>query len=238
MNGSRASIDELLTELVAGVAGIETEVVVCPPYVFLAQVQKVVSNATILLGVQNINANASGAFTGEVSAAMVAEFGCTYAIVGHSERRTHYGESDAVVMEKFKACLTANLTPILCVGETLEEREGKMTEEVVTTQLQAVLNAVGVDGFRQALIAYEPIWAIGTGVSATAVQAEEVHRIIRNQFSAADSRVAEEIRILYGGSVKAANAAELFQQENVDGALVGGASLDVEEFINICRSAG
>jgi|TARA_Y100000310_G_scaffold269721_1_gene283102 triosephosphate isomerase len=238
MNGSAASIDQLLGAIAAGVEGIQSEVVVCPPFVFLAQVQEAIRNGAMLLGVQNINANPGGAFTGEVSTEMVAEFGCRFAIVGHSERRSYYGESDAVVAEKFKACLSANLTPILCVGETLEERDEEMTEQVVSRQLEAVLNAVGIDGFRQALIAYEPIWAIGTGVSATAAQAEEVHRVIRGQLSAKDSEVAEQIRILYGGSVKAANAAELFGQENVDGALVGGASLDAEEFTDICRSAG
>lgn len=238
MNGSRASIDALLAGLITGIAGTQSEVVVCPPFVFLAHARKIIRNGTILLGAQNINASSSGAFTGEVSAAMVKEFGCRYVIVGHSERRTLYGESDAVVSEKFKACLAADVIPILCVGETLQERDGKMTEEVITAQLKAVLNSVGIDGFRQALIAYEPIWAIGTGVSATAAQAEEVHRLIRTQLSAADSGVAQQIRILYGGSVKADNAAELFRQENVDGALVGGASLDAQEFTNICRSAG
>lgn len=238
MNGSRASIDALLAGLITGIAGTQSEVVVCPPFVFLAHVRKIIQNGTISLGAQNINASSGGAFTGEVSAAMVKEFGCRYVIVGHSERRTLYGESDAVVAEKFKACLAADVIPILCVGETLQERDGKMTEEVITAQLKAVLNSVGIDGFRQALIAYEPIWAIGTSVSATAAQAEEVHRLIRSQLSAADSGVAQQIRILYGGSVKADNAAELFRQENVDGALVGGASLDAQEFTNICRSAG
>lgn len=238
MNGTRASIDALLTGLITGIAGTQSQVVVCPPFVFLAHVRKIIQNGTILLGAQNINASFSGAFTGEVSAAMVKESGCRYVIVGHSERRTLYGESDAVVAEKFKACLAADVIPILCVGETLQERDGKMTEEVITAQLKAVLDSVGIDGFRQALIAYEPIWAIGTGVSASAAQAEEVHRLIRTQLSAADSGVAQQIRILYGGSVKADNAAELFRQENVDGALVGGASLDAQEFTNICRSAG
>lgn len=238
MNGSRASIDALLTGLITGIAGTHSEVVVCPPFVFLAHARKIIQNGAILLGAQNINASSSGAFTGEVSAAMVKEFGCRYVIVGHSERRTLYGESDAVVAEKFKACLAADVMPILCVGETLQERDGNMTEEVIAAQLKAVMHSVGIDGFRQALIAYEPIWAIGTGVSATAAQAEEVHRFIRTQLSAADSGIAEQIRILYGGSVKADNAAELFRQENVDGALVGGASLDAREFTNICCSAG
>ena len=238
MNGSRASIGELLAGLVAGLGGIPSDVVICPPFVYLAEVQNAIRDGAILLGAQNVNANPDGAFTGEVSADMVKEFGCEYAIVGHSERRSYYGETDAVVTEKFKACLTAGLMPILCVGETLQERDGKMTEEVVTRQLSAVLDSVGIDGFRQAAIAYEPVWAIGTGVSATAVQAEEVHRIIRTKLAADDRRIAEQIRILYGGSVKADNAAELFRQQNVDGALVGGASLDSREFINICRSAG
>jgi len=238
MNGTRASIDKLLAGFVDEVEGIKSEVVVCPPFVYLAQVQEAIQNSAVLLGVQNVNANPSGAFTGEISAEMVVESGCRYAIVGHSERRTHYGETDAVVAEKLTACLAANLIPILCVGETPEERDGEMTEEVVTGQVAAVLNSVGIEGISHAVIAYEPIWAIGTGISATAAQAEEVHRIIRTKLSAADSRVAEQIRILYGGSVKAANAAELFGQENIDGALVGGASLDAGEFINICRSAG
>lgn len=236
MNGSRASVDEWLAG--AEFEGLKSEVVVCPPFVFLAQVQKVSRDGAISLGVQNINSNPDGAFTGEISAAMAADFDCRYAIVGHSERRAQCGETDAVVTEKFETCLTARLIPILCVGETLEQRDGKMTEEVVTNQIQAVLNAVGIDGFRDAVIAYEPIWAIGTGLSATAAQAEEVHRMIRSMLSAEGNEVAEQIRILYGGSVKASNAADLFRQENVDGALVGGASLDAQEFVNICRSAG
>jgi triosephosphate isomerase len=182
-------------------------------------------------------AESGGAFTGQVSATMLKDVGCTYAIVGHSERRRWYHEDDALVARKFAAALSAGLTPVLCVGETLDERESKQTEVVIARQLDAVIAMHGVGGFAKAIIAYEPVWAIGTGRTASPEQAQEVHSYLRNRIHAQDAKMARHLRILYGGSVKAGNAAELFSMPDVDGGLIGGASLSADEFQQICAAA-
>jgi triosephosphate isomerase len=179
----------------------------------------------------------SGAYTGEISGPMLRDYGCTYVIVGHSERRTLYGETDAMVAEKYGAAQVAGLIPILCVGETLQEREANQTEAVVARQLDAVLDKHGIGSFKNAVIAYEPVWAIGTGKTATPQQAQEVHRFIRSRLTPKDKTVAENTRILYGGSMKGSNARELLTQADIDGGLIGGASLQAEEFLTICRAA-
>jgi triosephosphate isomerase len=189
------------------------------------------------LGAQSVCAEQVGAFTGEASAAMLKDVGCKYVIVGHSERRAIYKEDDALVARKFLAAQSQGLIPILCVGETLEERERGQTMQVVSRQLTAVLDLAGVAALRAAVIAYEPVWAIGTGKNATPQQAQEVHAHIRTAVAARDAKIAADVRILYGGSVKAANARELFAMPDVDGGLVGGASLKADEFLKICAAA-
>ena len=192
----------------------------------------------MLLGAQTLCAEPQGAFTGEVSAAMLKDVGCTHVIVGHSERRQLFRESDAAVARKFVAAQANGLVPVLCLGETLEERESGKTWEVVSRQLEAVVSVSGIDAFARAIIAYEPVWAIGTGRNATPDQAQEVHAMIRSRLAALSGTIADSVRILYGGSVKAANARELFSMPDIDGGLVGGASLKAEEFAQICAAAG
>jgi len=235
MHGSLAENAALLSALKPALAGIEA--VVCVPFPYLAQVQAALSGSSIAWGAQNVSEQAKGAFTGEVSASMLLEFGCTYVIVGHSERRSLYGESDALVASKYVAAQTAGLTPILCVGESLAERESGVTEAVVSRQLDAVIDAAGVGSLAKAVIAYEPVWAIGTGRTASPEQAQAVHAFIRGRVAALDAGVADQLVIQYGGSVKAANAAELMAQPDIDGGLIGGASLVADEFVAICRAA-
>lgn len=238
MNGTRASARALIEGVKAGMATVSASAVaVCPPFVFVADVADMLQGSTIALGGQNLCTETAGAFTGEVSGAMLRDFGCEYVIVGHSERRTLYGESDELVARKFAAARAAGLKPILCVGELLEEREQGVTEEVVGRQLDAVLNLEGVAALGDAVIAYEPVWAIGTGKTATPQQAQEVHAFIRARVAAQDATIADQVQILYGGSVKGANAEELFSQPDIDGGLIGGASLDADEFLTICRAA-
>lgn len=234
MNGSRESVRELLTSLVNASENWSREVIVCPPFVFLSDAQMLLHDSPIRLGAQNVNAKPSGAFTGEIAVGMLKEFGCQYAIVGHSERRIYFGETDHQVAEKFAACVEQGVTPILCVGETGREREEGRTAEVVERQLTAVVEHVGIEQFAASVVAYEPVWAIGTGVSATAAQAQEVHAAIRGLVARSDASVAEALPILYGGSVTDANAQELFAEKDIDGALVGGASLDAAGFAEIC----
>lgn len=210
---------------------------VCVPYPYLAQTQHVLAGSVVLWGAQDVSQFGTGAYTGAVAAPMLLDFGCRYAIVGHSERRTLLGESDAVVAVKFEAALKAKLTPILCVGESLQEREAEATENVVARQLGAVLERVGADALASAVIAYEPVWAIGTGKNATPEQAQSVHAFIRGTIAARAGGQASGMAILYGGSVKAANAAPLFAMPDIDGGLIGGASLVVDEFVAICRAA-
>jgi triosephosphate isomerase len=205
--------------------------------VYLADVARVLKGSGVALGSQDLCAEDNGAFTGEVSGVMLKDFDCGYAIVGHSERRALFGESDELTARKFMAAQKAGLTPILCVGETLAEREAGTTPAVVSRQLKAVLDAAGIGAFARAVVAYEPVWAIGTGRTAKSDQAQEVHALIRGLLAAEDAKIAAATRLLYGGSVKAANAAELFGMPDIDGGLVGGASLDAREFLAICAAA-
>lgn len=239
MNGTRASVASLLDAMKHGLgAARQAEVVVCAPCVFLADVQARLTGSPIAWGAQNLSREKSGAFTGEISGAMLREFGCTYVIVGHSERRALYGEGDVLVADKFAAAQRDGLIPILCVGESLEDRENGETEAVVARQLDEVLRAkAGVTALTNAVIAYEPVWAIGTGRTASPDQAQEVHAFIRNRIAEQDRRVATNIRIIYGGSVKAANAGDLFNMPDIDGGLIGGASLDANEMLAIVRAA-
>lgn len=239
MHGSRADSGRLVDDLLARGAGAgAAEVIVCPPFVYLPAIAARLGSGPIGLGAQDVCAEEAGAHTGEVSAAMLADVGCRYVIVGHSERRALYGEDDALVARKFLAARRHGLVPILCVGESLAEREAGATLTVVTRQIDAVLQAAGAAGFAAAVVAYEPIWAIGTGRTASAGQAQEVHALIRGRIAASDATIAASLRILYGGSVKASNAAELFAMPDVDGGLVGGASLQAGEFATICAAAG
>ena len=238
MNGGLKANQQLLQEVVSGVAELRSvSVAVCVPFPYLAQAQSALTGTSVAWGAQNLSEKAQGAFTGEVSASMLQYFGCRYVLVGHSERRALYGETDAVVAEKFAAALASGMRPILCVGETLEEREAGKTVDVVSTQMAAVLDRVGVAAFANAVVAYEPVWAIGTGKTATSEQAQEVHAAIRAQVARADAKVAEGLQILYGGSVKPSNAEELFGMADIDGGLIGGASLVAGDFLAICRAA-
>lgn len=238
MNGSLASNQELLQAIIPALAPLTgTQYAVCVPFPYLAQAQQVLRGSNIGLGAQDVCQFDSGAYTGGVSASMLADLGCRYVIVGHSERRNIFGESDELVALKFAAAIKHLLTPIFCVGETLAERESAVTEAVVARQLDAVLKSCGIAALGQGVIAYEPVWAIGTGKTATPQQAEAVHAFIRTRVAASDRALAESLRILYGGSVKAANAAELFVMPDVDGGLIGGASLVADEFTAICRAA-
>ena len=239
MNGSQTEAATLLDGIHQGMAAVkQAEVVVCPPFILIPAVATRLKGSRLAWGGQNLNANTSGAFTGEVSGPMLKDFGCTYVIVGHSERRALYGDTDQGVAQKFKAAQVAGLIPILCVGETLEEREANATETVVARQLDAVLALTGIESLANAVIAYEPVWAIGTGKTATPQQAQAVHKFIRGKLAGKSAAVAEGLRLLYGGSVKGANAQELFGQADIDGGLIGGASLNTEDFLAICRAAG
>lgn len=240
MNGTRASAAELAAGIARNLASPQrAEVALLPPFVFIPLIAEVLRPAggKIVYGGQNLDPHPSGAYTGEISGVMLRDFGCTYVVVGHSERRTLFGETDATVAEKFAAAQAAGLRPILCLGETLAEREAAQTEAVVARQLDAVLSVSGAASLADAAIAYEPVWAIGTGRTATPQQAQAVHRFLRDKIAAQDSQIAARVRILYGGSVKASNAPELFAQPDIDGGLIGGASLHVDEFVSICRAA-
>ena len=237
MNGSLAANDALVRAIAKGLGDASCQVALCVPAPYLAQVQMLKAGSKIELGAQDVSAHEAGAFTGEVSAAMLRDVGCAGSIVGHSERRALFGESDQLVARKFAALLAAGLTPILCVGESLAEREAGRTFEVVDRQLDAVLDLSGVAVFSRAIIAYEPVWAIGTGKTASPQQAEDVHAHIRGRIAGRDAKIAALVRIQYGGSVKAANAAELFSMPNVDGGLIGGASLKADEFLAIVAAA-
>ncbi|HEY5791593.1 MAG TPA: triose-phosphate isomerase [Gammaproteobacteria bacterium] len=238
MNGSRAAARALVDGILAGAAALErVEVAVCPPFVFLEQLAAQLAGSRVALGAQDLSTQPSGAYTGEVAGPMLAEFGCRFVIVGHSERRSYHGEDDALVARKLAAAQAAGLVPIACVGERLEERESGATEAVIARQLDALLDGPGVAALADAVIAYEPVWAIGTGRTASPEQAQAVHAFIRERVAARDAGVAAGLRLLYGGSVKGANAAELFAMPDIDGGLIGGAALDAEEFLTICRAA-
>ena len=239
MNGTRESIKTLLDGIKAGIGDVKVaEVAVCPPFVYLADVQEQLTGTPVAWGAQNLSTELKGAFTGEVSAPMLNDFACKYVIVGHSERRTLFGEDDATVATKFAVARDNGLKPILCVGETLEEREQGVTEKVVARQIQAIIDKEGVAALADGVIAYEPVWAIGTGKTASPEQAQAVHAFIRGMIAEQDAGVAEALRIQYGGSMNAGNAAELLAQPDIDGGLIGGASLKADDFLTICRAAG
>lgn len=234
MHGDQASNAALLERVISRWQGVhQAEVVVCPAYPYLHQVATLLGGSNILLGAQTLSEHPNGAHTGEVSAAMLVDLHCQYAIVGHSERRRQQGETDRQVAAKFVAAQRGGLVPILCVGESAQQREAGETLSHIGSQLQAVMDAAEAAELSRAVVAYEPIWAIGTGKTATPEQAQEVHSFIRSELG----DVGQRMRILYGGSVRADNAAELFAKPDIDGALVGGASLDADEFLHICRAA-
>jgi len=235
MNGSLESVIELVEGIKAGSAG-NANLAVCPPAIYLMKVGGMLSGTDIALGAQNVCDANAGAYTGEISASMLKECGCQYAIVGHSERRNLYRESDQLVANRFAMALASAITPILCVGESLEERENGVTEDIVARQLDAVIEAQGVSVLAQSVIAYEPVWAIGTGKVATPEQAQAVHRFIRQKLALLDEQVARKIQILYGGSMNASNAGELLAQPDIDGGLIGGASLKAADFLAIGQS--
>jgi len=240
MHGSRAENARLIEALAAQFPSESSATcIVCPPFVYLQDVARLIRDTELPaeVGAQDVCAEAQGAYTGEVSAAMLKDVGCAYVIVGHSERRSLYGESDQLVARKFASAWSRGVVPIVCVGEQLAEREAGATFEVLGRQLEAVLELCGAEPFSRAIVAYEPCWAIGTGRNATAGQAEEAHAFIRGRIAARDAKIAAEARILYGGSVKAGNAAELFAEPNVDGGLIGGASLKADEFLAILAAA-
>ena len=236
MHGSLSENEALLSGLLAGMADVKAGVAVCVPFPYLAQVQSRLQGSSIAWGAQNVSQEAKGAFTGEVSAAMLKDFSCGYVIVGHSERRAIYGETDGLVADKFAAVQAAGMTPIFCVGETLAEREAGVTEAVVARQMDAVIAKCGVASLARAVVAYEPVWAIGTGVTASPEQAQAVHAFIRARVRALDAAVAEGLVIQYGGSMKPNNAVELLGQPDIDGGLIGGAALNAEDFLAICRA--
>lgn len=236
MNGSR----DFATELVKAISMSDKsaiDVAVFPSFPYVAAIAAVSAEAGFLLGAQDLSEHAEGAFTGEVSGAMLADVGCTHVLVGHSERRQFHGETDQQVARKFVAAQKAGLVPVLCVGELLEHREAGETEAIVGAQLDAVIELAGVAAFARAVVAYEPVWAIGTGRTASPLQAQEVHAFIRDKFAGQDARIASSLQIVYGGSVKASNAAELFAGSDIDGGLIGGASLVASDFNAICDAA-
>lgn len=239
MHGGLARNRDLLDGLVQSIGkGGSADCAVCVPFPYLGQAQELLKGSAIAWGAQTLSEHVQGAYTGEVSAAMLVDFGCRYVIVGHSERRSLYGESNETVAAKFVAAVQGGLTPILCLGETLEQREGDITEQVIAAQLDAVMQAAGSGGFADTVIAYEPVWAIGTGRTATPQQAQDAHAFIRQRIAKSDATLAQRLQILYGGSVKPQNAAELFGMADIDGGLIGGASLVAQDFLAICQAAG
>ena len=237
MHGSRGENAALIEAVVAGASDSSAACIVCPPFVYLSDVWRLLRDASVVLGAQDVCAEAQGAYTGEVSAAMLKDVGCEFAIVGHSERRALFGEDNALVARKFAAAQSRGLVPILCVGEQLAERESGRTHDVVGAQLDAVVALCGIQSLATAIVAYEPVWAIGTGRTASPEQAQDVHAFIRQRLGAHNAKIAAELRVLYGGSVKAGNAREIFAMPDVDGGLIGGASLKAEEFLAILAAA-
>ncbi|WP_295538950.1 triose-phosphate isomerase [uncultured Thiohalocapsa sp.] len=237
MNGSKAEATQLLNGIKAGVAGMQrVDVAVCPSFPYLYLAEELLADSAIAWGAQDVSAQAGGAYTGQVSAAMLKDFACRYAIVGHSERRQLNGEDDALVASKYARAVAGGIVPILCIGETLEERESGRTEEVVARHIDAVLNSSGVEAFGAGIVAYEPVWAIGTGVTATPDQAQEVHAFVRGRIASKNQEIAAGLRLLYGGSMKPGNAVELIAQPDIDGGLIGGASLKAADFVAICQA--
>ncbi len=235
MNASKESVNKLVLGILSGMDNVSSKVVICAPFPYLSQVEALISHSQVSLGAQNLNINTSGAFTGEVSADMIKDFGAQHVIVGHSERRSLYGETNTIVAEKVKAALDSDLIPLFCVGETLEQREAGETESVVADQINTVVDLVGIAAFLKIVVAYEPVWAIGTGVTASPEQAQSVHAFIRQLLANKSKDVAQQTPILYGGSMTAANANELIACADIDGGLIGGASLKPEDFLQICR---
>ena len=237
LNGSLESIKQLVAGITAGAGETgNTQIAVCPPFVYIPLVSNLLADTKVAVGSQDVSDQESGAFTGEISGPMLQDFKCTYAIVGHSERRALYGEDDAFTARKFAAARKVGLIPVLCVGETLEEREQGITEDVVARQLDAVIELEGIEAIGDAVIAYEPVWAIGTGKTASPQQAQDVHAFIRGKLAGLNQGVADKVQILYGGSVKGSNAEELFAMDDIDGGLIGGASLDAGDFLAICKA--
>lgn len=238
MNGTTASIDTLLSNLLQGMAKqVPAEVVLFPPFPYINQVVKKLQGSAVRCGAQTLSANEPGAYTGEIAAEMLTDLGCRYVIVGHSERRSLYGEDNVTVAMKFAQAKKHGLSPILCLGETQQQRLAEQTEQVVAEQLQAILDlAEGVQGLTGAVLAYEPVWAIGTGMTATPEQAQAVHQLLRQQVAALDVSIADRLPILYGGSVKPDNAKAIFEMPDIDGGLIGGASLDGAQFVEIINS--
>lgn len=238
MNGSSTANHELIAGIVSGIPeGTGFKLLVCPPFPYLASIAAQLEGSSVALGAQNVSQYESGAFTGETSPAMLSDVGCEYVIVGHSERRASYGESSDDVAAKFIAAQAVGLTPILCVGETLAERKADVTEDVINEQLDAVIDAAGIGAFANAVVAYEPVWAIGTGMTASPEQAQSVHRHIRERVAALDADVANNLQILYGGSMKGENAPGLLSMSDIDGGLIGGASLKADDFLAIASAA-
>lgn len=235
MNGSKSSADALLRGIVAGSSGVsKSEIAVCVPFPYLGLGEQLLAGSSVRLGAQNLCTESGGAFTGEVSGSMLADFGCTFVICGHSERREYYGEDEASIALKLTRATESGLTPILCVGETLRQREAGEMEAVIAHQVDGIVERVGIDAFAGIEIAYEPVWAIGTGLTATPEQAQAVHAFIRSRIAEKSAAIAEQLRILYGGSMKPGNAAELLAQTDIDGGLIGGASLNADDFLAIC----
>lgn len=239
MNGSQQQVMSLLSELTPLLSDLtpNVECVICPPSVYLSQCRDLINSTNMILGAQNVSSSNVASFTGEISATMLREFGCRYVIIGHSERRALLQESDTMIAAKFALALEAGLHPILCVGETKEQMQAGEGFAVVKLQLEAVLQKVGIAAFANAVIAYEPVWAIGTGLSATPQQAQNMHQQIRDLLRSLDVTIAAATKILYGGSVNSANAADLFKQQDIDGGLIGGASLKAQDFSEICHAA-
>jgi triosephosphate isomerase len=233
MNGSRETSIALVKSIVAQSADVtNAEMALCAPFIYLNDVAELLKDKDVGLGAQDVSVHLNGAYTGEIAASMLVGCGCKYAIVGHSERRQYHAESNLLVAQKALTAFKSGLTPIICLGESFEERNSDRVETVVGEQLQAVQSVLGLAGLQQSVIAYEPVWAIGTGLTATPEQAQDVHRFIRSRLG----EIAQKVNIIYGGSVKSANAGELFAQKDIDGALVGGASLDAKEFIGIAAA--
>ena len=236
MNASKESVNTLIEGILSGMNEASSEVIVCAPFPYLSQVESLIQGSSLMLGAQNLNVNSAGAYTGEVSADMIKDFGAQHVIVGHSERRSLYAETNAIVAEKTKAAIDAGLTPLLCVGESLKDRESGNTEAIVEEQINAVIDLIGIEAFDQVIIAYEPVWAIGTGLTASPEQAQTVHLFIRNLLANSSEKIAKRTPILYGGSMNAANAADLISCSDIDGGLIGGAALKAEDFLQICKA--
>ena len=236
MNASKETVNTLVMGILSGMSEVDAKVIVCAPSPYMSQVEALITHSQLNLGAQDLNVNASGAFTGEVSADMIKDFGAQYVVIGHSERRSMYGETDQIVADKVRVALENDLTPLFCIGETLEEREAGNMESVVTRQIQAVIDLSGIDSFKNIIIAYEPVWAIGTGVTATPQQAQDAHAFIRSMLAQNNADIAQSTPILYGGSMNPGNAVELISCEDIDGGLIGGASLKAEDFLQICKA--